>query len=54
MVFARFDPASDLYAAAEIQHHHLAYKLPLKNAYRMRISLRRSTAVGIFIFPNLE
>lgn len=28
-VFTRFNPATDIHAAADIQHHHLSYKLPL-------------------------
>ncbi|ANA79391.1 UbiD family decarboxylase [Paenibacillus glucanolyticus] len=35
-VFTRFNPATDIHAAADIQHHHLSYKLPLVIDARMK------------------
>lgn len=35
-VFTRFNPASDIYAAMEVRHHHLAYQLPLVIDARMK------------------
>ncbi|UHA74613.1 UbiD family decarboxylase [Paenibacillus sp. 481] len=35
-VFTRFNPASDMYAAAEVRQHHLAYKLPIVIDARMK------------------
>lgn len=35
-VFTRFNPATDIFAASEIEHHHLSYKLPLVIDARMK------------------
>lgn len=35
-VFTRFNPASDIYAAAEVRQHHLSYKLPIVIDARMK------------------
>ncbi|WP_195575755.1 UbiD family decarboxylase [Paenibacillus sp. 1001270B_150601_E10] len=36
VVFTRFNPASDIYAATEIRQHHLSYKLPIVIDARMK------------------
>ncbi|MDF2814647.1 MAG: 4-hydroxybenzoate decarboxylase [Paenibacillus sp.] len=35
-VFTRFNPATDIYADAEVRHHHLSYELPLVIDARMK------------------
>lgn len=35
-VFTRFNPATDIYADAEVRHHHLSYELPLIIDARMK------------------
>ncbi|MGG1877823.1 UbiD family decarboxylase [Paenibacillus cisolokensis] len=35
-VFTRFNPATDLFAAANVQHHHLSYRLPIVIDARMK------------------
>ncbi|SMF71674.1 UbiD family decarboxylase [Paenibacillus uliginis N3/975] len=35
-VFTRFNPATDIFAAAEVRDHHLSYKLPLVIDARMK------------------
>lgn len=36
VVFTRFNPASDIYAASEVRQHHLSYKLPIVIDARMK------------------
>ncbi|WP_127584848.1 UbiD family decarboxylase [Paenibacillus koleovorans] len=35
-VFTRFNPATDIYADAQVRHHHLSYELPLVIDARMK------------------
>lgn len=35
-VFTRFNPATDIYASAEVRNHHLAYRLPIVIDARMK------------------